>query len=646
MYGYGLSLRFRPGDPSGFTPAGIAGFSNLKPAAIVRELVQNSLDAAGEAKKTRAVVRFRLTRCGTQHVPGMGAYYDAFHAAVDTHKEGGKLPSQASRVVAVMRRALNKNKQDVLAVLDNGIGLDVRRMHALLSDGISAKGGTATGTFGNGHSAVIPASDLRYILYGGVTRDGDRIGAGHAVIASWKDGGRKHQRSGNGYLVRGFRNGSYQYAKKNSLPDLIKENLKDIQEKSEHGTAVIIPAFNHFRMSRKSSLWDIVSKAAACNFFQAIEEDRLAVEVEDCRSGKSNVLKRLDSSTLGEVLEKNRNQKRVKGFLSGQKAFSAYAALRQGGSYEIGTSLGAIRVRILERPSGTSRVDLCRNGMWITDDKNIPTFYYAFGDRKPFHALLLLDSQSGGRLHELVRNAEGPLHDKLDVGQRLTKSEARELRKAFGDIKEQLKSLVPEIGSDQYSPDDFLTLDFGQGSEGGNARPSFWGTPLAVSRRHAGWGPNAPAPGGGGAGLGGGGGSGNKRPTRPALRPFFHVASVPLGDDRRQIRLDCQQACKNAELRLRIDENLDETCDNLRGREIGMATLQEVRVLGKRVASSKLVREKGRYVGVRLGDVAANTSLDVEVRYAFPGDKPFLPSRKAALRVEVFAAREAADQEK
>ena len=78
------------------------------------------------------------------------------------------------------------------------------------------------------------------------------------------------------------------------------------------------------------------------------------------------------------------------------------------------TQLGKIQVRIRKRSSGSQRLDLCRNGMWITDDKRIPGFYYAFRDRKPFHAILLLDSGSGGRLHELVRNAEGPLHDKLD----------------------------------------------------------------------------------------------------------------------------------------------------------------------------------------------------------------------------------------
>ena len=69
-------------------------------------------------------------------------------------------------------------------MLDNGVGLNEQRMNALLSDGLSVKEGGATGTYGNGHSTAIPASDLRYVLYGGVTADGQKTGAGHAVIAS------------------------------------------------------------------------------------------------------------------------------------------------------------------------------------------------------------------------------------------------------------------------------------------------------------------------------------------------------------------------------------------------------------------------------------------------------------------------------
>ena len=300
-----LRLRFGPGSPSGFTPSGIAGFSDLRPAAVVRELIQNSLDAAVEANVPTAIVRFRLTRCKTRNIPGIAEYKTAFLAAVENHERmgGGQLPSQAERVVQVMHTATFREHQDILSVLDNGIGLDEVRMTALLSDGVSAKGDTATGTFGNGHSVAIPASDLRYVLYGGLTSNVGRICGGHAVIASWVVPHEKYQQSGDGFLIKAFRNASYEYAKGSSLPGMIGKNLDDIQNHSRHGTAVIITAFNNFRESH--SLWDMVSKAASCNFFQAIEEGRLAVQVEDYRPGQSGETKKLDRSTLKRVLVAN-----------------------------------------------------------------------------------------------------------------------------------------------------------------------------------------------------------------------------------------------------------------------------------------------------------------------------------------------------
>ena len=598
------------------------------------------MDAAVEADVSTAKILFRLTLQKTRDIPGIKSYRRAFFAAVRTHEDmgGGKLPSQAERVVQVIDKAVDEKQQDVLEVLDNGIGLDPTKMSALLSDGVSAKGGAATGTFGNGHTVAIPASNLRYVLYGGVTEGGARIGAGHAVLASSINPRQQHQTSGDGFLVNGFQAGSYEYAKGTSLPDLITEALDDIEQSSGHGTAVIISAFNNFR--ERDPLWDMVSKAAACNFFQAIDEGRLVVQVEDRRPGGAGTPKSLDRSTLRSVIDAHRDEKRSQAFLSGHRAYDAYDAFQSGQEHVFKTKLGEIRVRIRERSSGTPRVDLCRNGMWITDDKNIPGFYYAFQDRKPFHAILLLDSHAGGRLHELVRNAEGPLHDKLDVTQRLSKKEAKQLRAAFREIRDWLKSVVPEVGSEAYSPVDFLALDFGGDGTGGNARRSFWGNPVAVTRRDPGYayGDRLPGPG---TGTGGGtkveqGTSPKTQRPRPVLRSLFQAASVPVGAKRRRIRLECKQGCEDAELRLCVDENVDATCDNLRRDEIETVYLTHVAVGGRDLNGQDLVRHNGKVVGVRLGDVAANSSLDIDVRYELPGGMLFLPGREPALRVEVF----------
>ena len=637
-------LRFGPGSPCGFTPSGIAGFSDLRPAAVVRELIQNALDAAVEVQEETAVVRFRLISCSTDVIPGMEAYNHAFRAAIRTQEVmgGGALPSQAMRVVDVMRKAIDQNGQDVLIAMDNGIGLDKDRMAALLSDGISNKSAAAMGTFGNGHSVAIPASDLRYVLYGGVTTSGDRIGAGHAVLASWAVPGEDFQRSGDGFLVNGFKEGSYVFAGGEVLPDLISDSLEDIKQNSGHGTAVIIPGFNNFRVS--TPLLDMVFKAAACNFFQAIGEGRLIIQVEDRRPDKDDTINQLDQSTLPAILEANKDEKRSMSFLGGNRAYEAYKVFLNGNEHVYETKLGVIRVHIRELESGNPRVDLCRNGMWITDDRNIPGFYYQFQDRNPFHALLLLDSTTGDRLHELVRNAEGPLHDKLDVGQRLSVSEARDLRGAFREIKDWLKAMVPELKSDSYSPDDFLALDFGDNDSEGSAKRAFWGRPTPVVRRdtgqsHYGQG-SSPDPN---PNPGPGPGPGPQPPPRPRpiLRNNIHATSVPLGTNNRRISIECLEDCENAVLRLCIDENIGATCDSLRRSQNATVYLNRVKIKGKPTNKKSFVKQNGKNVGVRLGDIVANSTLDLEIEYELPNSLLVLPGQLPALRVEVFKAVEA-----
>lgn len=638
-------LRFGPGTSGGFTPAGIAVFDNLRPAAVVRELIQNALDAARAAATTPAIVKFRVTRTRRNTIPGIESYESAFAKAVTTQETmtGGTLTGQAQLVEETIRNALEREELVVLSVLDNGIGLDEQRMNALLSDGVSVKEGDATGTYGNGHSTAIPASDLRYVLYGGLSDGGHRIGAGHAVLASHVEEGEQHLRAGDGFYIRDFRAGHgtlYGYATGRQLPALIAQALDRIEAETAHGTAVIIPAFNNFLEDQ--SLWDMVSHAASANFFVAIEEGELVVMVEDQREEVEAETKVLDKSTLAQVLDLHRDKRRAAAFLNGRRAFEAHYAYRYGERHPIDTEAGQIEIRLLQNPDDITRIHLCRNGMWITD--RTPVIYQRLADQIPFHAVLSLNARDGRELHNFIRIAEGPLHDAINI-KRLLAPERTACRSALREIAEWIVANTPAVKSDAYMPDDFLTLDFGDedGRGRGKSRNVFWGMPVPISRSPArqlhlfpittestGDEPSDPSqerkesspP------------SRNRHRRRPSLPTFFQAASRPAGKNRRHILIECDKSCDDAELRLVVDEALDATCERPGQDTYAPALLSSITINGKPASDKDFIRWDDEIIGVRLGDLAERASVEVETDYRLTGDFSDLPN--PSLRVEVF----------
>lgn len=633
-------LRFGWGTSSGFTPAGIAAFDDLRPAAVVRELIQNSLDAARLADVRPARVQFKVTQACRDQVPGMKSFEETFKKAVRTQQN--RTGSQAKQVIHRIGNALKRNKIDVLSVLDNGIGLNAQRMDALLSDGVSYKSDVATGTYGNGHSTAIPASDLRYVLYGGLTEDNSRICSGHTVLASHVEDNEEQMRSGDGFLITGFNAGLdtlYDYASDPYIPELIASNLSIIEKEFGHGTAVIIPAFNN--LMENENLWEMVSHSASANFFAAIADGDLEVGVEiDCGKADDNIWE-LNKQNLKQQLIRHSEKKSERKFLNGSLAYDAYQTYVSQKPVKVQTKLGIAEVQIREVPTGNTRIHLCRNGMWITD--NIPSFAKKFADRISFNAIVSLNAIDGKDLHKLVRDAEGPLHNSILL-KRLQKNQQKQCREAFSWIVNWILKNTSEVKSDAYSPDDFLVFDSGeQHGGGGQLRSGFTGIPTVVERQPArqlreesgsdeesGIEPSPPV------GKGNGSSPPNRvrKRRRPTLPSFFQAVSCPVGYNRRRIHVECNRGCLDAEIRLVVDEALDATCDRPGQDAYTPVTLSNVRLNGETIEDRDLLRMDGRIIGVPLGDLKAQSKFEIEMNYELHGD--FANLVQPSLRVEVF----------
>lgn len=99
--------------------------------------------------------------------------------------------------------------------------------------------------------------------------------------------------------------------------------------------------------------------------------------------------------------------------------------------------------RRLEDESSDSRIQLYRDGMWITN--SAPNLLASdFGHNPPFDAVVLLDD---GELYKLVRAAEGPEHLGLDRERLVTPGDTsrwKRLRELLAAVNKRLRDEVGE----------------------------------------------------------------------------------------------------------------------------------------------------------------------------------------------------------
>ena len=618
----------------GFTPLSTASFSDLRPARIVRELIQNSLDAAVmEAGEDTAIMRFQVDGITRRQIPDLKGYKRAFEKAVkyQTKRRNGKLPDAAQQVVDHIRAGLlnlKSGKATLLSVMDNGIGLDTVKMESLLGEGSSAKSGDSSGSYGIGHLAPMALSDIRYMLYGGVRQDGSRIVSGRAVLASHHPGQGK-PKAAQGYLIDCFRDepdeDMYGFISA-PHPSVVTKYLDLISSEWGHGSVVMIPVFNNFRSD--ASLWEVVSKIAAYNFCSAIHQGKLLIEVND---GKET--RKLDKAALVNVLEQDREHTRAaradsffEGLRpSGQNAYSILRTLADHPRQRVEVSGGAAYLSLMT-PSltGNARVDLFRNGMWIADDV-FALKRANFADRQPFHAVIEIEAKESGELHKLIRKAEGPMHNTLSFSL-LSLTEEKELRKSLRQIADRIKEQVPEVGNEGYAVDDFLLVSTDPGSGNGARSFSFWGIPKAASRNRSNQlipgidpthvdppdsppddpPPKPPRP---------------PRPPRPPAprekrsRPLpFRSVVAPNGEGKISASIASQEDFPETWLILRVDENTDVTCDRIwQDEDVSIASLSIKAANGDGKALKSEIVPGGRAVKVR--GISQNTTYELDIEY-------------------------------
>ena len=362
---------FHGGKFIGFRASGLSAYDNVDPHTVIRELVQNSLDASNERSVTRVV--FEIEDVKTDSIPARSQYKQHLLAAIKTQRKKNNL-EQAQSIVDGMKSSIDADTVSVLWVYDNGAGLDNNGMENLLGDGQSAKADEITaGSYGNGHMTSFPASEMRYVLYGGVNRKEGRIISGHTILATHN---YQEQTFGeDGYLAKKIRANVEETPRIDFYTDsgvhLLRSKLDWVEKEFETGSVVGILGFNRFNQCRSDEdVLDVIEDVVATHFTPVIHDASMEVQLYI-----SDQLERtIDGDALGTILERRKlRQRRDRNSIgpSGRQVWDNWETLRSAPENIIETKLGKVRFhfRQMSRDAGSgTHLQLFRNGMWITND--------------------------------------------------------------------------------------------------------------------------------------------------------------------------------------------------------------------------------------------------------------------------------------
>ena len=259
---------------------------------IVRELTQNALDAAREARRP-CNVNVRIETVPTEELPGIEDYREHLSAeCMQAWEEKG----QHKYVEAIdnLRRLSRAPQNECLMFFDNGVGLNVDTMEGLIGKGDTMKeegDGGSGGNHGVGHETAFAAGDMNFVMYGGVNRQAQRVASGHAVLPTHILGRQRF--GGHGYLAADVAQLSLSGVEivkdADRIPPLIQRQLDHIADGGDNGrsagSVVIIPAFNRFPDTDGNATADCCAQICediAKHFFVAVAQQRLSVTVTDC----------------------------------------------------------------------------------------------------------------------------------------------------------------------------------------------------------------------------------------------------------------------------------------------------------------------------------------------------------------------------
>lgn len=457
--------------PEASVPVGrsyaIAEHGDASAPVAVRELIQNAMDAHAELEgpsRDACHVSFEVQRIQKKDIPDFDVYQNALDLALE-YWSGNKA---VARHLNGIKNYTREDEIDLLCVSDTGKGMDATGMDSMLSEGAPEKKSGSSGAFGVGHLTAYGLSGLKYIFYGGKRQGGHIVGAGHALLASFIEQDER-LRSDNGYYVKEFKglfDNLFIYHDNKDLPDFLVKKLARI-EKS--GSVIAILGFNWFKVHSESHeerdkiVQELILEAVAKNFAIAICAGELKVSVKT-----SNDTVMIDESSVIEFLQMQIDKK------SDESASRTIDMIRTYKNPDVYSQLeGEFSDCEIRQRNGTQRhsASIWRNGMLIME-RHQGLSRSMFGSKKLLNAVVLFSGRKNPRKsHDLIKNAETPMHDRIQSNRLDSEKEISNLRDLMTAIREWINHNAEETGDETTDLSDEIILSTGSSAQIKRSRP-------------------------------------------------------------------------------------------------------------------------------------------------------------------------------
>lgn len=414
---------------------------------LAREICQNSLDARLEGCKEPVRVVFELRKINKEQYPVFAEYGECINGC--RRYWGDEIDTKLDRFLNGAEATLREKDISVLIASDyNTKGLDGSHSRkkktsweALTnSDGVSVKNSeNSAGSYGIGKNAPFACSALSMVFYNTLADNNENAFVGVVRLATLFDKeGRETHRVGK------YQNNDDANEQWNPIYGEDKCAFRDCFNRTERGTDVIIVGFS------QSANWiKNVTKAVLKNFFVAISEARLVVELKDGQEHR--IIKADTISQLFADLESDKEMTAT------SQLYKAFTVPDHTEKIEI---LEPDDVELYVKSDNSYKRTIANfraTGMLVG------TYY-----RRIFQHYAAVVIVRGEKLGELLKDTEPPRHNRWDYKQieSSDRDKRKRAKKCIQDIDEFVLNIlrnqfevvtektVDAAGVGEYLPDD------------------------------------------------------------------------------------------------------------------------------------------------------------------------------------------------